>query len=198
MNTRDESHKRYCIDTDQLPALFPTHRHARDFWELLGRCVATFSFLEEMLKKAIFVIEGAHRYGSDAEAGAAYDEWVKSSKKLLSTQLSDLAERYEKSIRNNPDWDIDRIGDLVRHIKEAAQLRNVLCHGSWRPPDDSGASLPFFVSNRGQLFETPVNLCFLIHLQRHTAELACHVIDSVQLMGYQFPGSNGPGKKVWD
>ena len=39
------------VDLDRLPANFPTHRHEAEFWEALGRGVATFGFLEEVLGK---------------------------------------------------------------------------------------------------------------------------------------------------
>ena len=46
--------KRYIVDVAKLPENFPTHRHSAEFWECLGRAVATFGFLEEVLGKAIF------------------------------------------------------------------------------------------------------------------------------------------------
>jgi len=42
-------HKRFVVDFNNLPFLFPTHRHDPMFWETLGQTVATFGFLEEML-----------------------------------------------------------------------------------------------------------------------------------------------------
>jgi hypothetical protein len=48
------NHKRFIVDIENLPASFPTHRHSAAFWENLGRTVATFGFLEEVLGKAIF------------------------------------------------------------------------------------------------------------------------------------------------
>ncbi len=46
--------KRLIVDRDKLPPLFPTHRHSPQIWEQLGRTVATYGFLEEVLGKAIF------------------------------------------------------------------------------------------------------------------------------------------------
>lgn len=39
------------VDVDALPGRFPTHLHEPAFWESLGRAVATFGFLEEILGK---------------------------------------------------------------------------------------------------------------------------------------------------
>lgn len=38
--------KRYFVAEEDLPKDFPTHRHEPVFWEVLGRTVATFGFLE--------------------------------------------------------------------------------------------------------------------------------------------------------
>jgi len=42
-------HKGFLVDLNNLPSLFPTHRHSPMFWETLGRTIATFGFLEEVL-----------------------------------------------------------------------------------------------------------------------------------------------------
>lgn len=52
--TNESKVKGFVVDIDKLPANFPTHRHDPAFWEALGRTVATFGFLEEVLGKAIF------------------------------------------------------------------------------------------------------------------------------------------------
>lgn len=59
--------KKFIVDRDNLPKQFPTHRHTSDFWEKLGRTVATFSFLEEILKKAIFSLDATQAYSSEEE-----------------------------------------------------------------------------------------------------------------------------------
>ncbi len=48
----------HVIDKSKLPPLFPTHRHDPAFWCSLGRAVATFGFLEEMLKRAVLALKG--------------------------------------------------------------------------------------------------------------------------------------------
>jgi len=92
----------------------------------------------------------------------------------------------------------ENIDDLLQHLKEAAKIRNLLCHGSWRPPDYSGVSIPFFVNRQKEIPETAIDCQFIDKVQRHTAELICEVINTVTQMGWQFPGSNGPGKVIWD
>ena len=47
--------KRYVVDFIRVPRHCPLQGHAPEFWEALGRTVATYGFLEEALGKAIFV-----------------------------------------------------------------------------------------------------------------------------------------------
>ena len=40
---------------------YPTHKHDPIFWEALGRTIATFGFLEEVLGKAIYAFSKTRR-----------------------------------------------------------------------------------------------------------------------------------------
>ena len=65
------------IDSDGLPEKFPTHRHEPKFWESLGRAIATFGFLEEVLGKAIFSFTATRPY-EEAEIEDTYLECFQS------------------------------------------------------------------------------------------------------------------------
>lgn len=188
----DGETKRAIIDRDRLPHKFPTHTHLPQFWEQLGRTVATFGFLEEVLGKAIFAFTATRRYGSE-EVDAAYHAWLPELERALSDQLWNLAEGYGKAVRENSDATTENVGELVDAIKEATIIRNVLCHGSWRTPDANGASVPLFVNRQKEVFETAIDIAYLLRVQAHVAELVCAVIDTVTHMGWQFPGGAGPG-----
>ena len=186
----------YVVDFDKLPEKFPTHRHNTSFWESLGRTVATFGFLEETLTKAIFSFTATKPY-SENEVHQAYEKWRPKLEKALTDQLGNLIETYGKAVREHPGSKIENFNEFLALLKKASKIRNVICHGSWRPPDSYGASIPFFVNRTLEVFETPVDTEFLEQVQRHTAELACAVYNTVTCMGWQFPGSNGPGEPIW-
>ena len=59
----DDEVNRSIIDREKLPQLFPTHGHSPQFWEQLGRTIATYGFLEEVLGKAIFAFTATRTYG---------------------------------------------------------------------------------------------------------------------------------------
>ncbi len=187
----------YIVSKDDLPKQYPTHKHESAFWECLGRAIATFGFLEEVLSRAIFSFTATRLY-SDSEIQQAYDEWLPKLERALNDTLGHLIITYEKSVRDNPMATIENIDELVMYLKEASKIRNVLCHGSWRLPDSSGASIPFFVNRQKEVFETAIDCQFIDKVQKHTAELICEVVNTVTHMGWQFPGSNGPGKVIWD
>jgi hypothetical protein len=101
-------------------------------------------------------------------------------------------------VRENPDALLDNLDELLDDLRKASRMRNVLCHGSWRLPDTSGASIPFFVNRQKQTFDSAMDLKYIDQVQQHTASLACAVIKTVTQMGWQFPGSAGPGKTIWE
>jgi hypothetical protein len=184
------------VDRNSLPELFPTNFHPPQFWEQLGRTIATFGFLEEMLGKAVLAFTGTREYEAQ-EIEAAYKAWLPKLEKALFDDLHKLAESYEKAVREHQDSTVVNVSELVENIKKAAKTRNVLCHGSWRVPDIEGKSLPLFVNRNIEIFETRIDIQFLRQVQDHVRDLACDVIDTVTQMGWRFPGADGPGETIW-
>lgn len=191
----DDEVRRAIINRDKLPPMFPTHGHSPEFWEHLGRTVATFGFLEEVLRKAIFALTVTRQYSSE-EIDAAYQAWLPQLERALTDQLCNLAESFGKAARDNPETTTENIRDLVEDIKKARVVRNVLCHGSWRLPDENGASMPLFLNPDKEKFNTVIDLAYLKQVQAHVVDLICSVIDTVTHMGWQFPGGAGPGKPI--
>jgi hypothetical protein len=186
---------RAIIDQGKLPPMFPTHGHSREFWEQLGRTVATFGFLEEALGKAIFAFTATRQYSTE-EIDAAYQAWLPQLERALTDQLGNLAGSFGKAARDNPAITTENIGELIEDLKKATVIRNVLCHGSWRLPDENGASVPLFINREKEKFDTLIDLAYLRQVQAHVVDLICSVIDTVTHMGWQFPGGAGPGKPI--
>lgn len=97
----------------------------------------------------------------------------------------------------HPDATLTNLQDLLDDLRKAAELRNVLCRTSWRVPDAAGRSIPHYVDRKHRVFETPIDVAYLDQVRRHVVELTCAVINSVSHMGWQFPGSQSPGKQIW-
>jgi hypothetical protein len=186
----------YVINRAGLPAHYPTHVHAPAFWEALGRAVATFGFLEEVLLKAIFAITATTPYEED-KIESAYKTWVPTLTRSLSDPLGNLTDTYGKAVRSHANSNIENFDTLLDDLRKACKIRNAICHGSWGIPDSVGLSVPFYVNRQGEIFDTPIDIAFLTQLREATTDLACTVIDTVTHMGWQFPSSNGPGQVVW-
>lgn len=189
---------RNVVKTASLPENWPTCYHSPSFWEQLGRTIAIFGLLEEVLGKAIFAFTGTRRYQDEEAAEKAYQAWLPTLERALSDPLGPLADSYIKAVTDNLDATVDGIDDFADDIKKAASIRNVLCHGSWRKPDAEQKSMPFFVDRHLRKFETQVDIPFLKQVQSHTVGLVLFVINSVTSHGWQFPGSTGPGAKFGD
>jgi hypothetical protein len=193
--TGDAEPKRYTVDYKNLPENFPTQRHSSEFWEALGRTVATFGFLEEALGKAIFSFTATREIPED-RIQVEFEKWLPTLQRALSDPLGGLIDTYDKAVRNNKAASITNLDSLLEHLRKAAAIRNVLCHGSWRVPDERGRSVPLFVDKKNRIFETPIDIAYLRQVRQHVVELTCVIISTVTHMGWQFPGTSGPGKPI--
>ena len=193
--TDDRQPKRYVVDHTKLPMGYPTHKHSAEFWEALGRTIATFGFLEEILGKAIFSFTATRQFRED-EIEAEFEKWLPTLEKALSDPLGGLIGSYGRAVRANSSATISNLDELLEDLHAASTIRNVLCHGSWRAPDNQGRSIPLFVDRKKQVFQDAIDVAYLLRVQRHVAQLVCAVIDTVTDMGWQFPGSRGPGNPI--
>lgn len=181
---------------DLWPDQYPTHLHSPAFCEALGRTIATFGFLENVLARAIFALTATKEYSED-ELAAAFAKWTGRLEKTLSDTLYPLTDTYAKAVRDHQAADKTTIDKLASDIRQAAEIRNVLCHGFWAAPDQHGSSIPFYVRGKDKLkFETPIDSAFLKQTHQATLEIAAEVINSVTRLGYRFPGTSGPGMPI--
>jgi hypothetical protein len=111
----------HIVEKDGLPQFWPTNRHAPEFWEALGRTVASFGFLEEVLGKAIFVFTGTRPYPKD-EVAEAYERWLPTLERAMSDALSNLIDVYVKSVKQNPSATIQNLQDLEADLRKAARV----------------------------------------------------------------------------
>ena len=183
---------------DQQPSEFPTHRHNPEHWEWLGRAVGTFGFLEEVLRRAIFVLTGTKSYESDDDVKNAYENWIATLERALVAELGTLIPMFEKSVKEHHNCKVGKFAELLEELNKVKDMRNLLCHASWQVPNDEGKALPQFVRSKDkQVNLTRMDAQYLRNVQLGTANLCCMVMSVVTSMGLQFPGSNGPGNPVW-
>lgn len=179
------------IDLDRLVKDFPTQAMPGGFWEELGRTVATFGFLEETLLRAYFAITGLREIPEGDPHGEGR-KWRKEIDSAAASELGRLIKLYAQAVRASSKIKVENFDDLVDSLDTARVTRNVLCHGSWGPPDADGRSVPFFVDKKIRIFETAMDVPYLHQVRTHVVELACHVINTVIAMGHAFPGVATP------
>ena len=185
------------ISRTELTQRFPTDHLPSEFWESLGRVVATYGFLEQVLGKAIFAFTATREFSNQQDLDKAYEVWFNQLERALTDQLGALINSYESSVRIHQEAPALELARLFDELRDAARTRNVLCHGAWGPPDLAGASVPYFVSKQGIKYDTAISRDALDGLREHVSMLACDVIDSVTCMGWRFPGLPGPGRPLW-
>lgn len=94
----------FIVDRDNLPKHYPTHRHTSTFWEGLGRTVATFSFLEDILKRAIFALSATRAYSSELELLTAYEKWNSKLETTLTDTLRKLSITYHTATQAHQEF----------------------------------------------------------------------------------------------
>lgn len=186
----------HLVNVSGLPENYPTHRHASEFWEALGRTVGTFGFLEETLTKAIFALTATTEVPED-RIEEEFQRWGEKLRRAVSDPLGPLIDAYAKALADHPDAKVENQEQFIEDLRYAARIRNVLCHGSWGLPDEHGRSVPFFVDKKLRKFDTAIDVAKLDRIRAGACGLACLVMNTVTHMGWQFPGSTGPGERVW-
>jgi hypothetical protein len=194
----DRESRIFVVDKAGLPKSFPTHGHDPLFWEALGRAVATFGFLEEALARAIFAITATREYSSKEQRDSDFDVWFGKLERVLSDQLGGLTQTFCKEVKVHGKAKHEGFEELSEELEKSREIRNVLCHGSWRPPRADGSSLPFYFKKGGLWFTEYIDRNYLLSVQEATAEIAVEVINTVTAMGWQFPGSGGPGRSIFE
>jgi len=189
--------QRHSIDARQLPTFYPTHMHDGQFWEALGRAVASFGFLENVLARAIFAFTATTEYPED-KIEDEYNKWIIKLEKSLSDTLRPLIDTYQASVKNSGHPTPHDFDSLISDLIKVFEYRNVLCHGCWSAPDEKGESIPFYVRKSDKMkFEMPIDIRLLKNIQQAVSELIIAIIETVTTLGYQFPGSRGPGSEIW-
>jgi hypothetical protein len=89
--------KWFAVDHRNLPTHYPTHTHGAEFWEALGRTVATFGLLEETLGKAIFSFT-ATRHIAEDKVEEEFEKWLPTLEKALNDPLGGLIDSYGKAV----------------------------------------------------------------------------------------------------
>lgn len=184
-------HEGASMNDNALPLDYPTHRQPAIFWEELGRTVATFGFLEKALGGAIFALTITQERGEKLNDKDLSD-WLGLVEKTLFDQLNALIITYANALNVHQGATLSDHLPLLRSLKGAASIRNVLCHASWDSPDNEGGCIPRFISRKKMVFESRVDVDFLKQVRVEVQHQILDVFKSVTDLGIAFPDSSAP------
>ena len=198
MTQRDDEFIPKRVDIDNLPQNWPTHFIDGNFWEELGRTVATFGFLETTLAKAIFVLSAKRE--REEITDESYLDWIARTLKSLQEPLGYLINEYEKELQEEIELQTqiseqidllelkENLSKLIQKWRKVKNLRNVLCHASWSRGENKDKAKLFFMNRNGKKFEIECDIAYLKQIQNDTKEMICMCINSVTMKGLEFPG----------
>lgn len=192
--TRGTGHR---IARDRMPSRWPTHRCPGEFWEELGRTIATFGFLEDCLKRANLAVTASREFDSVEAAEEAFREWERDLEKSLDESLGVLTQRFVRGLSKDDRFRQDYVSKIETKLKEVADWRNALCHGSWTDYDPkSGTATLRHWPRKGwrENSEQPISRDDLAAICREAVNITYRVIDAVTSNDIEFPGSGVPGE----
>ena len=169
------------VDRECLPEDWPTNRGTPAFWEELGRTVAAFTHLEDMLARAYFGMTGSRQYANFEDAKAAFPKWEGALKASLTDSLGPLTSKLGKAFRDDDRVPDHFSGDIIARLDALRVWRNALCHGAWQGfAADGSTSLRHFRNGDDgpELLDN---------------RLTIDVVDIVSAAGVRFPGTELPG-----
>ena len=120
---------------DTFPEDWPTHKGAPEFWEEIGRTVASFAVLEDILARVLVAVTGSREYDEEEV-----------SKEDLQDLVKQLNEGLEKPMYDNLTVLINRLDEthfpdegnfgrlrveLVRRMRLYNPWRYAISHGAW-------------------------------------------------------------------
>ncbi len=167
---------------DHVPTIFSTFEHPPEFWEEYGRVIATYGFLEHALYGAICLFSGYLNYPTEELP----EKLKRRMRKAITDSLSPLISDFEKAIRDYPNAKLSGLEVLLAKLNETIEIRNMLCHGFWGPPDYYGSTIPFYFDKSHKYFGQPVDLAYLYRTRQHVTELINDIGILIIINGLKF------------
>ena len=128
------------VDRARLPDGWPTNRGSPAFWEELGRMIAAFTHLEDMLARAYFGLTGSRKFANMEEARAAFPQWEKVLKASLTDTLGSITSKLSKVFRDDDRIPDEIAGGFLARLDGLRVWRNALCHGAWQGFEADGST----------------------------------------------------------
>ena len=110
----------------------PVHDPTGALWEEIGRNVATFGMLEDLLPRALYIITGHQRVDEAEDAKQQVEAWCAELIKNMSDTLGGLAYSLEASWKKRDGGLHPENAEVVQEIRALAKVRNRVCHATYQ------------------------------------------------------------------
>lgn len=150
-----------------------------EFAAALGQAVATFGWLEEVLKRALFSLERV-RLAKDLSA-PEMGRWRHHMTDIADDSLGTLIEQLDGALRRHPGIaDRDQLNDRLVVLKHQ---RNLICHASWSPTADKARWRPAFVAMKGESVPDTMSAAELDGIRHQTEAAGRRLIAIMRMTG---------------
>lgn len=152
-----------------------------DFAAALGQAVASFGWLEEIIKRTIYALDRARL--ADDLTHKELQTWLTHMDNIADDSMGTLIEQLDAAMRRHPGLrERIRITDRLSEIK---QRRNLFCHASWRPAEEKGRWHPAFVNTKGEVFDQSFSAEDLEASRLATIDIGRRVLRVMRATGVQ-------------
>lgn len=152
-----------------------------DFAAALGQAVATFGWLEEVLKRALYSLERV-RMAKDVTL-LDLGRWRHHMAEIADDSLGTLIEQLDGALRRHPGiHDRDSLNDGLVTLK---QQRNLLCHASWSPAEQKGRWKPAFVAMKGEAVPEDMSAAEIVAIRHNAEETGKRIIAIMHMTGVE-------------
>ena len=189
------------VDRARLPEHWPTNRGSSAFWEALGRTIATFSHLEDMMARAWLGLTATREFESMEQAEAALPRWEKALKESPTDSLHALTKKLKNAFNDDDRVPDEVAGAFLARLEQVRVWRNALCHGVWQGfQEDNSVALRYFrrAEEGPERPDDRLNVETLSSIRDATVDLTAEHVGILSAAGVRFPGSTLPGAPVTD
>ena len=178
------------VDRDAIPAGWPMPQGPDIFWQELGRTIAAYGHLEQMLGSACYALliapENVEAF-LQSPMGNAASRWIERIRRTWVDALHGLISEFDRGLHEAGRIPHAVREGLVADLKLLRPWRNALCHGAWLDVDEDGCGhlVHFFLDGGAPVNFEPwkITLQDLSDIRARTVDVTIRVTEAASASG---------------